>query len=246
MTSLRSWVRKREHPLAAVVYKAAKRARTLQMPVVPFIHRALYDLRVAVLGTVRCLLQAAWYTPLFQARLERPAPGLLVFGGIPDVVGPLAIEMGAGSRISGQTTLTARAFGPDRSRLTIGSNVEIGWQTRIAVGRRVVIGDNVLIAGRCYLAGYQACPDRGARADDHIGDGDHDIGDIVLEDDVWLASGVVVMAGVRIGRGTVVGAGSVVTHDLPAGVLAAGYPARVQRLLENAAGPRPVDLSHVG
>ncbi len=58
------------------------------------------------------------------------------------------------------------------------------------------------------------------------------MGDIILEDDVWLATGVSVMAGVRIGRGTIVAAGSVVTHDLPAGVLAGGIPAQVIHSLE--------------
>jgi acetyltransferase-like isoleucine patch superfamily enzyme len=59
-------------------------------------------------------------------------------------------------------------------------------------------------------------------------------GDIVLERDVWLATGVTVLAGVRIGAATVVAAGSVVTRDLPPGVLAAGVPARVIRSLVTA------------
>jgi maltose O-acetyltransferase len=54
---------------------------------------------------------------------------------------------------------------------------------------------------------------------------------IVIEDNVWLGGGVVVCPGVTIGRDTVVGAGSVVVHDLPAGVLAVGSPARVVREL---------------
>ena len=62
-------------------------------------------------------------------------------------------------------------------------------------------------------------------------DTDDQIGDIVLEPDVWLATGVTVTAGVRIGRGTVVAAGSVVTRDLPPFVLAGGVPARVIRSL---------------
>jgi acetyltransferase-like isoleucine patch superfamily enzyme len=52
---------------------------------------------------------------------------------------------------------------------------------------------------------------------------------IVIEDDVWLASGVVVLDGVHIGRGSVVGAGAVVTEDLPPYSIAVGSPARVVR-----------------
>ena len=67
-------------------------------------------------------------------------------------------------------------------------------------------------------------------------DEDSQIGDIVLEDDVWLATGVTVSAGVTIGRGTVVAAGSVVTKDLPPGVLAAGVPAKVIREISRKIG----------
>jgi acetyltransferase-like isoleucine patch superfamily enzyme len=52
---------------------------------------------------------------------------------------------------------------------------------------------------------------------------------IVIEDDVWLASGVVVLDGVHIGRGSVVGAGAVVAEDLPPYSIAVGSPARVVR-----------------
>jgi acetyltransferase-like isoleucine patch superfamily enzyme len=44
---------------------------------------------------------------------------------------------------------------------------------------------------------------------------------------------VIVCPGVTIGDNTVVGAGSVVTGDLPAGVVAFGSPARVQRPIDD-------------
>ena len=52
-------------------------------------------------------------------------------------------------------------------------------------------------------------------------------GKILVEDDAWLGFGVIVLSGVHIGKGAVIGAGSVVTHDVPAGAIAVGSPARV-------------------
>jgi maltose O-acetyltransferase len=57
---------------------------------------------------------------------------------------------------------------------------------------------------------------------------------ITLADNVWLGGGVIVCPGVSIGQDTVVGAGAVVTRDLPAGVVAAGVPARVLREIGDA------------
>lgn len=52
---------------------------------------------------------------------------------------------------------------------------------------------------------------------------------ITLEDNVWIGANSTVCGGVTIGADTVIGAGSVVTHDIPAGVVAAGVPCKVIR-----------------
>ncbi len=52
---------------------------------------------------------------------------------------------------------------------------------------------------------------------------------VVIEDHVWIGANVVIMPGVTIGENSVIGAGSVVTHDIPANVVAFGAPCKVQR-----------------
>ena len=40
---------------------------------------------------------------------------------------------------------------------------------------------------------------------------------IVIEDDCWIGSNVVILDGVTIGKGSVIAAGTIVTKDVPAG-----------------------------
>ncbi len=52
---------------------------------------------------------------------------------------------------------------------------------------------------------------------------------IIIEADVFIGMNVLILKGSHIGHGSVIGAGSVVSGDIPAGVIAAGNPARVIR-----------------
>ncbi len=231
--SLRQWIKAADTPLSAALNRAVRSARGMSVPVIPGVHLGLYYIHRSIVDGWSNFKRAVWFTPLLKARLASPAPGLYVYGGMPLILGPLRLTFGRDVRISGQTTLTARTSTVPAPELIVGSNVDIGWQTTIAVGRTVRIGDNVRIAGRAFLAGYPGHPlDAEARAKG-LPDTPDQVRDIVLENDVWLATGVTVSAGVTIGRGTIVAAGSVVTHDLPPFVLAAGVPARVVRKLQS-------------
>lgn len=228
---LRTWAKRRETPLADAVFRLARAGRSFSVPVIPGVHSALYGIDRLTRGAIATIIRVVWTTPLFQSRLVTPAPRLFLYGGMPLVLGPVQMTMGPDCRVSGQTTISGRSSGAVTPELVVGSNCDIGWQTTIAVGRRIELGDNVRIAGRAFLAGYPGHPvDAAARAAG-LPDTEDQVGDIIIENDVWLATGVTVLAGVRIGRGAIVAANSVVTRDLPAGVLAAGAPARIVRHL---------------
>jgi len=106
----------------------------------------------------------------------------------------------------------------------INNNVQIG-----ADNGRIAIGQNVLIGPNCVL---RAADHEFADLERPINEQGHRGGEIVVEDDVWIGSNVVVTRNVRIGAGAVIGAGSVVTKDIPSRAIAAGSPARVIRMRE--------------
>ncbi|MCB1645734.1 MAG: acyltransferase [Pseudomonadales bacterium] len=111
--------------------------------------------------------------------------------------------------------------------------VRIGNYCLLCPGVRIDSASSVTISDNCMLA-----------AGSYITDADwHDIYDrtravgttrpVVLENNVWIGDGAVICKGVTIGENSVIGAGSVVTHDIPANVIAAGNPARVIKPLDS-------------
>lgn len=234
--SLRAWAKRRETPLARAVHGAATALRGARVPVVRPLHGALLAGFTATREAIAQAMRIAWWTPLFLSQVETPAPGLRLDGGMPQVLGPLRLRIGRDCRINGRTTFAARPSTRPAPLLEIGDNVGISWLTSISVGTRVVLGDNVRVAQRCFLAGYPGHPLDAADRAAGLPCTAAQIGDIVLERDVWLGTGVMVMPGVTIGRGTIVAAGSVVTRDLPPFVVAAGMPARPIRELPRHGG----------
>ncbi len=226
LVRLKAWAKRGESPLARRVFRVGDALRRPQLPVWRPLHLRLYHLHLAVTGLIRWGLQAVWFTPLFQARLEHVAPALQLTNGMPQILGPLAIQLGRNCRVNGASTWTGRATAGETPRLEVGDNVTLGWRGVVSVGSRVTLGSNVLLASDVHIAGYPGHPlDPIARAKG-LPEAEEQVGDVVIEDDVWIGAGCFINAGVRIGRGTVVAAHSVVTKDLPAMVVAAGVPAK--------------------
>jgi carbonic anhydrase/acetyltransferase-like protein (isoleucine patch superfamily) len=120
--------------------------------------------------------------------------------------------------------------------ISIGSRTRLNGAT-VHAWNRITIGDNCLVA-----AGVQIFDANGhALAPSHPADRlfvADEPRPIRIEDNVWLGLNVIILPGSSIGEGSVIAAGSIVSGDIPAGVLAAGQPARVVRVLY-AAGDAP-------
>jgi acetyltransferase-like isoleucine patch superfamily enzyme len=109
--------------------------------------------------------------------------------------------------------------------VVIGADCAINSGTVIYTGNGVRIGDAVAIAANCTLApANHAIADR-TRLIREQGF-QQSKGGIVIEDDVWLGSNVVVLDGAVIRRGAVIAAGAVVRGEVEPYAIYAGVPAR--------------------
>jgi maltose O-acetyltransferase len=104
----------------------------------------------------------------------------------------------------------------------IGDNSGIGAYSQVGT---VKIGSNVMMGTRCLLISQnhrfadlsRPMREQGFQEDTLI----------VIEDDVWIGSNVIILPGIRVQHGSVIGAGAVVTKDVEAYTIVAGNPARV-------------------
>lgn len=53
-----------------------------------------------------------------------------------------------------------------------------------------------------------------------------------IGENVWIGYGTVILPGVTIGDSVIIGASSVVTKDIPSGVMAAGNPCEVKKIID--------------
>jgi acetyltransferase-like isoleucine patch superfamily enzyme len=104
-------------------------------------------------------------------------------------------------------------YGGDLGKgLVIGDNSSIGPDAYVGCSGKIVIGKNVMFGPKCSLF-----------AENHnFSDGNTTIKSqgvnqkgIVIEDNCWIGSNVIILDGVHIGKGSVIGAGTLVTKDIP-------------------------------
>ena len=121
-----------------------------------------------------------------------------------------------------------------------GVNIEHGAD--IGTGRYVEIGDNSEIGINCVVkrafigSGVMICPDVVFINQNHnFDDPDKPLQEqgyisyeaIIVGDNTWVGTRVIVLPGRTIGKCAIIGAGAVVTKDVPDYAIVAGNPAKV-------------------
>jgi acetyltransferase-like isoleucine patch superfamily enzyme len=164
-------------------------------------------------------------------------------------------------RVSGSPVVLQPVLFVGKGSISLGDNVEFGWPTSALFytgychveastpESTIEFGDGVQVNNNAFIKSEGPGIRIGARA--LLGSGvtiyDSDFHDlrpnrrregqprmapVELGEDVFVGDGVKILKGVSIGAHSVIGAGSIVTSSIPAGVIAAGNPARVIRALD--------------
>ena len=111
-------------------------------------------------------------------------------------------------------------------------DVVIGDHTRIGLHSTVIgpvcIGSHVNVAQGVVITALNHNFSDPARRIDEQGVA---TAPVRIDDDVWIGAGAVILPGVTVGSHSVIAAGAVVTHDVPAGSLVAGVPAKVVKTI---------------
>jgi chloramphenicol O-acetyltransferase type B len=126
-----------------------------------------------------------------------------------------AESTGRDLQVNGWSTVTRRTV--------LGDNVNFNGMSIIGRGK-VAIGSNFHSGGECIIISEVHNYDRGKAIpyDNTVIEKD-----VVIEDNVWFGSRVIVLGGVTIGEGAIIQAGSVVVKNIPACAMAGGNPAQV-------------------
>jgi len=150
-------------------------------------------------------------------RLYKMVPGFL-FPLKPVILKKLLKKYGKDLRIGGNVNLI-------NDNITIGDNVFIGDRTTIAGIVPVTIGDNVMFGPEVMIRGGDHNFSVVGKPMAEVKTGGINL-PIIIEDDVWIGTRVIILKGVKICEGAIVGAGSLVTREVPPYSINVGSPSR--------------------
>src|ERR1035437_343948 len=105
------------------------------------------------------------------------------------------------------------------NRSGIGINAFV--QRHVHIGNDVMMGKDVIIMTTSHEISDKSIPMRYQ--------GGKEVAPVVIDDDVWIGSRVIILPGVKIGNGSVIGPGAVVTRDIEPYSVVGGVPAKLIR-----------------
>lgn len=157
----------------------------------------------------------------------------------------IAIWLPDPPRPIGGLCMSFRTFLASRIFYRSGKHIKIGRNVHFGSGKQVEIGDYTGLNTNCWIGNDTIIgSDVMFGPDVSILSGGHNFERIdipmreqgatprrpvVIGDDVWIGTRVIILPGVHIGSHSIIGAGSVVTKDVPEYAIVAGNPAVIKK-----------------
>lgn len=147
------------------------------------------------------------------------ACGKVRFGTSLTLQGCATMQLADGVRLGRGCQLYA-----ENGRLELGKDTALSPGVTVdASGGLVRLGKQVAVGPGTVIRAANHCFDSLERPIMLQG---HRYGEVIVEDDVWIAANCTLTPGVHIGHGAVVGAGAVVTRNVEPFAIVGGVPAR--------------------
>lgn len=203
--------------------------RSLSRDSFPHLVSCIIDLSEMVLTTALTRL-VAWHWGIKIGLGSR-------FAGVPILRRSPGSSISIGSNCQFRSSPTSNLIGVNRkcviatlfenAKVTIGdasglSGTVVSAASSISIGARVLVGSNTTITDTDWHSlgpASRANGDRGRTSP------------VIIEDDVFIGTGVIILKGSKIGRCAVVGAGSVVSGTIPPFSVVTGNPGRIVKTL---------------
>ena len=109
-------------------------------------------------------------------------------------------------------------------KLEIGENCHATRNFVCQCANRITIGKNVLIGSNVFIIDFNH--GKFPLTENYL-DNDLEVGEVNIQNGVWIGNSVIILPGVLIGEKAIIAAGSIVTRDIPPYCIAAGNPAKV-------------------
>ena len=224
--SIRYWAVHSPHPVAKVLRAVRSRMRHFTLPAPAFVVRPYLWVFLALRGTIFFLRRILLAEPLLKAYCSSFGRGVTTGIYVPWIQGRGELVLGDYVHVSGKLSILFAARYVERPKLTIGDRTDLAHETSFVVGREIRLGSHVQVGGSVSFrdaTGHHADPEQ--RMAGAPPDAD-DVKPIIVHDNVWIGTGVLVLPGTEIGEGCIVAARSVVSGTVAPYTVVAGNPAR--------------------
>jgi len=226
-------IRQGKGPVWGTLKQIARALLAIHIPVNVLtrpLFRLLYGLHVGIREGIIWLGRFFWFEPLFRSQCVAVGRGLRM-EFLPYLSGKGRIVLGDHVRLSGKPSISfSNRLRPD-PELIIGDDTFIGHQCGFNVATSIRIGNHCLLATGVRIYDFDGHPYEADRRRANEPFPPENSRPVVIGDDVWIGSEVVILKGVTIGPRSIVAAASVVASDVPPDTIVGGNPARVLKRL---------------